>query len=124
MEDPGSTQDFVTHDLAEKLHLPGHYQSGGRTRRGHTNESLQDVSIGHAKQKLQVEAICMDSLLAISPAPETEYLVNRFPEVDHMATRRSVVIAGQVHQQKSQTLILRTLCQYEFLLNTLLTDLV
>ena len=83
MEDPGSTQDFVTHDLAEKLHLPGHYQSGGRTRRGHTNESLQDVSIGHAKQKLQVEAICMDSLLAIYKAPETEHLASRFPGVDH-----------------------------------------
>ena len=72
MEDPGSTHNFVTHELAVELQQPSETSVarinlvGGR--RCYTHESLQNAPVRHAMQKAL--SGCMDSLFAVSPAHE------------------------------------------------------
>ena len=75
MEDPGFTHDFVTHDLAEKM--VG--EQGSVTRTKVYKMCLLDVQ----GRIYQMEAIGMESQLALYPAPETEYKASKFPVVDH-----------------------------------------
>ena len=74
--------NFVTHKLAEELQLPSKTTvakinlvggQGTVTITKVYNMCLSDKQ----GRRYQVDDICMVSLLAISPAPETEYLVNR-----------------------------------------------
>ena len=87
LEDPGATNNFMTHKLAKKLWLPSKPLSLSirvlEDRHRHKQTRVSMISQTYMQgRRHHIQAICMNSLTAVSRSPAVPELYKHFPETD------------------------------------------
>ena len=87
LDDPGSTNNFITHKFAEKFRLLSeavfHSIKVIEDRHSHKRTRVYKLSLTDMQgRKHNMQALCMDSITDMLQASEVQELIKNYPEAE------------------------------------------